>query len=980
MLFSAFFVLSVWAQERTVTGTVTDVETGETVPGANVIEKGTTNGTTTDLDGNYSLSVGEGATLVISFVGYRQMEIEVGSRSVIDANLELDVAQLAEVVVVGYGTQEKKEITSAVASVSAEEFNQGNITDPTQLLQGKVAGLSITRPGGNPNGGYNIRLRGLSTFGGNSSPLIVIDGVIGASLDNIDPNDIASMDVLKDGSAAAIYGTRGSSGVILVTTKSGQKGTSTVDYNAFVAIETVANNIDVLSSQQFVDGGGFDEGSSTDWFDELTQTGISHTHNVSLSGGSGNTSYRASVNFRDRKSVAEGHGFNRLNTRINVQHNMFDNRVRLTFNGSVANRSQEEVPLAAFRYALIFNPTAPIFSDPSRDDYQTSLDEWGGYYQNPDNFDYFNPVAIINQARSTEERKNILTSYGLEFDITDDLTLTARYSQDRETGFSEAYTSRFSVFGNGLGGNGIANRGSYDDFDDLFETTLSYNTTLSNIFDVTVLGGYSYQKRRGEGFGVTVSNFQLDGFGPDNLFAGINRDGNFTGIGSGRSQDQIIAYFGRINANIDGTYFFSASWRNEGYSGFGENNERANFFAISGGAELTNLIDVSGVNALKLRAGYGETGNLPPGPYLSQPLVGPTGRTVVNGEELRTFSFLRNANPNLAWETKKEINVGVDFSLLDYKLNGTLDYYNRTTSDLIFNSPVNVGAPNPNLPGTFNLASNTWLNLGEIENSGFEFALAYTVESGDFTWTPAVNGTFYDQSVLNSLSNGEVNNSEFFIGNPGSPGQNDDRVIRVAEGQRIGDFWGPIFDGVDEDGNYIFRDLNGDGTINEDDQTVVGNGLQSMDLGINNTVTYKNWDLNIFLRGSFGHEIYNQFRGFYENRDASSNLWNSVVTDKSDPNITAAPQFSSLYVERGDFLRLDNMTIGYTLPANDVFKKLRLYFSGQNLFTITDYAGLDPEVRYVDTEDGDNALAPGIERRDTFFTTRIFTFGFNMTF
>lgn len=963
MLLSAFFVLSVWAQERKVTGTVTDGETGETVPGANVIEKGTTNGSTTDLDGNFSLSVQDGATLVVSFVGYRQMEIAVGSRSVIDVNLELDVAQLSEVVVVGYGTQEKKEITSAVASVSAEEFNQGNVSDPTQLLQGKVAGLAISRPGGDPNGGYSIRLRGLSTFGGNSEPLIVIDGVIGASLDNIDPNDIESMDILKDGSAAAIYGTRGSSGVILITTKSGKKGQVTADYNAFVAIEDVANKIDVLSGRDFVAQGGSDLGGSTNWFDELTQIGVSHTHNVSLSGGTANTSYRASVNFRDRQSVAEGHGFNRLNTRINVSHQMFDNRVRLTFSGSIANRKETEVPLQAFRYALIFNPTAPVLDE--------TATQFGGYFQNPDNFDFFNPVAIINQNRAEEIKRNILTSYGLEFDITDDLTFNARYSQDRESILSGFYTSRFSLFGGGLGENGIAGRGTSDDFDDLFETTLNYNTTFNDIFDVSLLGGYSYQERRGQGFGVTVNNFQFDGFGFDNLNAAIDRRGNQTGLGSGRSEDRIISYFGRLNLNIDGTYFFSASLRNEGYTGFGENNKRANFFALSGGAELTNLISVGGINSLKIRASYGETGNLPPSPYLSLARVNVVGLVEVDGRELLTYGPQSNPNPNLSWETKKEFNIGADFSLLDYKLNGTIDYYNRTTSDLLFFSPVPVP------PNVFN---NTWLNLGEMENSGVELALSYTVESGDLTWTPSINGTYYNTNVLKSLSNDEVSNSEFFIGNPGSPGQNDDRVIRVAEGERIGDLWGPTFLGVDEDGNYIFEDLNNDGVIDLADESVVGNGLPDFDLGINNTLTYKNWDLNIFLRGSFGHDIYNQFRGFYENRDAGSNTWNSVITDKTDVNITDTPEFSSLYVEKGDFLRLDNMTIGYTLPANDIFKKLRLYFSGQNLFTITDYAGLDPEVRYVDTGDNDNPLAPGIERRDSFFTTYTLTFGFNMTF
>ncbi len=962
------------AQNVTVTGKVTSADDGTGVPGANVLEKGTTNGVITDADGNYSINVPSGATLVVSFIGYISQEIAIDGKTSINVSLETDVQQLSEVVVVGYGTQEKKEITSSVASISSAEFNQGNISDPSQLLQGKVSGLSIVRAGGDPNGSFNIRLRGLSTFGANSQPLVVIDGVIGASLDSVDPNDIETIDVLKDGSAAAIYGTRGSSGVILVTTKVGVPGRVNIDYNGFVNVESVANSPSILSGSEYVGIGGTDLGSNTDWFDELTQNGISHTHGLSLSGGSENTRYRISLNYRDRESVAIGHGFNRINTRLNLSQSMFDDKLRLQANLTASNKTTELVPLAAFRYATIYNPTSPIF-DP--DPNSTSAQANNGYFQQT-LFDYYNPIAMINQIKAEEELKNYTINFKADYEIIPGLIASAQYSEFRENFIGRGYASKFDAF-LGAGSNGLAGQSTSNKLNQLFESTVNW-TKEFDAFELTALGGYSWQEFTDDGFGVQVADFLFDQVTFNDLDAGLVNRGGQASVSSFKQQSKLVAFFGRVNLNFSNTYFVSASLRREGSSTFGENNKWASFPAVSAGVELTRLIDMPFANSLKFRVSYGQTGNLPVSPGLSQAQFGNVGVvTLPDGRTLTSYAPIANENPDLSWETKKEINVGFDFSLFDERFNGSIEYYDRSTEDLLFFSPVPVP------PNRFPFK---WLNLGQIENSGFEFYGSYNaIDNGSFTWTPALNFTFYNSSILTSLSNDEVSNSEFFVSTPGSPGQNDDLIHRVAEGERIGDMWGPVFEGVDESGGYVFA--------NGGEEQVVGNGLPDFEIGINNTLTYKNFDFNFFLRGVFGHDLYNTYRGFYETRDpASISSYNRVTTDLTDENITAVSTFSSLYVEDASFLRLDNATVGYTLnlPEGSNIRKLRFYISGQNLFTITDYTGIDPEVRYADTgrqltndlrargefDAAPNALGPGIERRNTFFTTRSFTFGVNL--
>lgn len=975
LVMSVGFQGALLAQTKTVTGTVTGGDDGLGIPRANVTVKGTTRGTPTDLDGNYSIEVSADETLVFSFIGYTAQEILVGNQTTINVVLQPDVALLDEVVVVGYGSQEKKEITSSVASIKPEDFNKGNISNPTQLLQGKVAGLSITRPGGDPNGGFNIRLRGLSTFGANSSPLIVLDGVPGADLNNVDPNDIVSIDVLKDGSGAAIYGARGSSGVILITTKiaNSAEGRANIAVNSFVSMDNIANSIDVLSADDFIARGGTDFGSETDWIDELTQTGVSYATNVSVTGAFGGTTYSASANWRRNEGIAKGVSNERLNTRLNLSHNAINDRLRLNVNLSMTNGENEGINNGAFRYAAIYNPTAPIF-----DDENTAND--GGYFQR-DLFDFYNPVALSQQQKFGGTTKQLLSSYRAEFDILDNLTASVQYSQDRFNQLRGSFWSR-QDFQLGFGARGIAARQTDDRFTEIITGTLNYTTEIASDLNMTALVGMETQKRTFEGFGVQVRQFLFDSNTWNNLGAGAIRVGTNTNLYSYKSKDQLNSAFARFNFNYKGTYFLSASVRAESFSGFGENEKTGYFPALSAGAELADIADLGPVNSLKLRVSYGITGNLPPSATLALPVLGNGGIVDLDSDPLTTddsyvgIRQLQNQNPGLKWETKKEFDVGVDFAIFDSKITGTMDYYVRNVEDLLFNVPVTVGAPSAVDPSLINTAGSTWLNLADLQAGGFEFSATYNnIKLGPVSWSPTINFTLYDKTTIESLSFSPEVGFEFLrFATPGSPGQNNNPIIENRVGQTLGNFYGPRFLGLDENNEYVLSaDIN-----SPDDFEVLGNALPDGDFGFNNSFSMGDWDLTFFLRGSFGHELYNSYRGFYENQDSGSNTWNSVITDKT-PVVASTPTFSDLYIEDASFIRLDNLQLGYNVPtSSDWISNIRVYVAGQNLFTITDYTGIDPEVRYTDQANGDGfttSLSPGIERRNTYFTTRTITVG-----
>ncbi|WP_339874452.1 SusC/RagA family TonB-linked outer membrane protein [uncultured Algoriphagus sp.] len=975
-------IVSVTAQTRTITGTVMDASYGGPVPGATVMVKGTTRGMSTDIDGKFSLELQPSdQILVISFIGYTTKEVEIGNSSDLTIDLEEDIQSLEEAVVVGYGTQDKKEITSAVVGVKPEQFNKGNIANPAQLLQGKVAGLSITRAGGNPNGGFDIRLRGLSTFGANSSPLVVLDGVIGASLENVDPNDIQSIDVLKDGSAAAIYGARGSSGVILITTnkKNNREGTTNVSINTYGTMDQATNMIDVLSPQEFVARGGTDFGSETDWRDELIQKAFSYSTNASVSGGFNNTNYLASVNYRNNQGVARGVANERLNARLNIRQGALDNKLRFNINLSMTDENQDMINNNAFRYATIYNPTAPIFEDT-----EEARVNYGGYFQR-NLTDYLNPVAVSKQQKFVNEIKSSLFSTLVEYDILNNLTLSAQYSQDTRNSLQGNFWSK-QDYGVGFGAGGSAQRITNDRVRKIFESTLRFETEVTNKLNMTLLGGVGFQSTKNQGFNARSRQFLFD-TGWDNLGGGAIRVGNNTELSSYANEDQLNSVFGRANFNYDNAIFFSASVRAETYSGFGPNNQTGVFPAFSLGSDFMRFFNLGILSQFKPRVSFGVTGNLPPSPTLAIGAYTNGNRIDLDGDPLTTndvyVGIIQSSNPNkdLKWESKQELNFGIDFGLWSDKMTGSVDYYIRNISDLLFNVPVSAGSPNTFDPGRFNTVGSTWVNLADLRAAGFEFALGVTaVNLGSVKWTPNANFTIYDKTKIESLSAGELGFDELRFATPGSPGQNNNPIIYNRVGQTLGDIYAPILEGYTESGEYILS------TDNPNEWEKVGNGLPKGEFGFANNFVYKQWNLSFFIRGAWGHTLYNSYRGFYENGDASSNAYNSVITDKTptNPLVTSLPTFNSSYVENASFAKLDNLELGYNIPTTSQnISSFRVYFAAQNLFTITGYTGIDPEARTTDTNDGNNftsALSPGIERMSTYFQTRTLTLGLSLNF
>ncbi|TVP44556.1 MAG: SusC/RagA family TonB-linked outer membrane protein [Mongoliibacter sp.] len=982
MLVTALILFSVAAanaQGREISGTVLDTSFGDPLPGVTVLVKGTTRGTTTDLDGKYTISVQPGdEVLVFSFVGFTPQEVTIGNQSMINIELDEDIQSLQEAVVIGYGTQDKKEITSAVASVSSEQFNRGNFTNPTQLLQGKVAGLSVTRPGGNPNQAPEVRLRGISSFGASQSPLIVLDGVIGASIDAVDPNDIETFDVLKDASAAAIYGTRGAAGVILITTKKGstKKGVSSVTINTFGTAEAPTNLIPVLSPEEFVSRGGTNFGAQTDWRDEVLQTAYNGTVNATITGGFENTSYSASVNYRNNDGIVQNTNRETLNTRFNISHGALNNRLRLNMNLAFTNTDAQNVNAEAVRYATIYNPTAPIFENT-----EGANRDFGGFFQRP-LFDFYNPVALINQQRFTNEQRAAIYSFRADFDLTDKWTLSSQFSQDKFTDLATQFFSR-QDFETGFGRNGQAGQNMFDRTTSIWNGTIRFEDEIADRLNFAFLAGGETQIFEERGMNASSTRFLFDQ-GPNNLGAGGLRLGPGTGMGSFATRAVLNSLFARANFNYNNTYFLSTSVRAETYSGFGRENQTGIFPAVSAGVDMTQILDMGIFNQFKARASFGVVGQLPPSPTLALGIYGNGNRIpLIPGDPNSVFvgiNQLANPNPQLRWENTQEFTVGVDFGLMQGKITGQIDYYQRTISDLIFNTEVPVGAPNEFLPGNFYTATNIWANIGDLTSGGLEFLVSMNdVKLGPVSWTPSLNFTIYQRTRIENIGVGSIQLPEIRQGVPGAPGQNNNPIIWNREGERIGDFYGPRMEGLTDGGEYI---LSGE---NPEEFERLGNGLPIGDFGFSNTFIYGNWDLNFLARGSWGHMLYNSFRGFYENADGASNTWNSVITRNTptNPLVTSTPTFSDLYLERGDFLRLDNLQIGYNLPTTSAsINNLRLYAGVQNLITFTQFTGVDPEVRWTDTEDvlNPNPLAPGIERRNTYFLPRIWTMGLTLTF
>jgi TonB-linked SusC/RagA family outer membrane protein len=973
---------------RALSGVVTDAKTKEPLAGASVQVKGTTQGTTTDAAGRFSLDVNGDVTLVVSYANYASQEFPIKGQSTVTIALEKEIASMNEVVVVGYGTQRRGEVTSAVASVKAEDFTQGFARDAGQLIQGKVAGISIATPSGDPTATTQISLRGANSILGNNAPLVLIDGVPG-SLNTVAPEDIESIDVLKDGSAAAIYGTRGNNGVILITTvkRRGAARPATLNYHGYVSVQQIARKMEFLDASDYrrlisqgvkgfnqdqnpnqpgysaVAGSNDEYGANTDWFDEITQTPISQTHNLTLQGGNGQTNYTASLNYRNWNGIFLRSDNRQVIGRIDVNHTMLDGLLKFNVNAIHRSRKNFSGPSYAYAYrqALIRNPTEPVYTPT------------GGYFERPV-YNYDNPVRTIQETEGENRNTELRLNGSVTLTPIKDLNIKLLVSGNQSNGMSGYYETWNHLASVNNNRRGYAARGTSYSRDELLEFTTDYSKSFGD-HRFSALAGYSHQYFASEGFDAFNSDFPSDLFTYHRLEAGDGSAFQTTpfGMNSGKSDWKLIGFFSRLNYSFNDKYMLMASIRHEGSSKFGKNYQWGQFPAVSAGWRISKesfMQGVKAINELKLRAGYGVTGTIPNDSYSSLILSEYGARFLSNGRWIQQIAPASNPNPDLRWEKKMEWNFGLDFGLLQNRLTGSVDFYQRDTKDMLYNFSVPVP---PYLFSTI-----LW-NAGHMRNRGFEVMLnTVPVQTKSFEWNATMTYSSNNNKLV-SITGPLASIDYITAGGTGEPIQ--EATHRNYVGQPIGSFFGYKSIDIAPDSTWIIEGEDGKPksmrNSTPSDKKILGNGIPKHILGFNNSFRLKNWDLNINLRGAFGYQILNMQKMYYAN--PKINQYNMLKT-AFDPVYGKTPIYADLayvsyYIEQGDHIKLDNVSLGYTIPlkGNKYIRNARVYAAGLNLLTITGYSGIDPEVNRI-------GLAPGIDERDKYPTTRSFTVGANITF
>ncbi len=974
MLMSFCMTGAVFAQKAVIKGNVVD-ENGEPIIGANILVKGSTNGTITDINGNYSLEVenAKGAVLQISYIGYNSVEEAVKGRNAVSFKLEPSVVNLGEVVAIGYGTQTRREITGSVANVSEENFNKGVTRDASDLLQGKVAGLTITSGSGDVTRGSQIQLRGTSTLQNDQGPMIVIDGVPGGDMSTVSPTDIESISVLKDASSAAIYGSRAAGGVILITTKRGSGSKTQINYDGYVTASTVANKPDMLNAQEWRDANkelGNDislyDGytADTDWFDAMMRTGISQNHSLSLSGGTSKSNYRASYTYMDRNGIARDNWMKRHSFRFQFQQRALNDKLRIGLTGSTT-LTDMQMPFAD-DYILAYNmlPVYPVYN------------EDGSYFTGANkNYDQGNPVQ--NQDQNYKKRSNIYF-YGqgdVQYTIIEGLTAKVNLYKSR---FSSDYSEwQDPQNSRGDDNNGLAVRQNRTWDRELMEWTANYNKAFGNEeqHKIDAIIGYSWETNKYADQYAKATDFAVGSMGADNIQTGnLLKVGNVT---SSRNEYKLISMFARAHYSYKEKYMVTATVRRDGSSKFGANNKWGTFPSVSaawGISQESFMEDAKWINDLKLRAGYGVTGNQDGlQPYKSLELYQASGTYYSNGSQLTAFKVAQNANPNLKWEQTSMLNVGLDFTLFNSRLNGTIEWYSKQTSDMLYTYKV----PTPTY-----VYDKIAANVGDMSNKGIEILLNLDViRNKNFTWNTSIN-LAHNKNKITKLSNDLYSTDRVYVGDPWIRGASGVTSHVVEEGYPVGQFFMLKCDGIDENGKFIIEDINGDGQITDDDRTYCGDAQPDLTYGWNNTFSWKNWDASFFIRGTIGNKVLNNPVAAYGN-----NTYISGANAMKNDNLMTMRENSrvcSYYIENGSFARLDNMSIGYTFNTKNIdwLEKARVYVAAQNLFVITGYSGLDPEVENFrgEASDADAGLSPGIEPRNYMPKARSFTFGVNLTF
>ena len=1000
VLFVFVFGTSITYAQRTISGTITE-ETAQGLPGVSVVVKGTTTGTTTDIDGKYSLSVPDGVTLVFSYVGYISQEVVLGNQSTIDLQLQPDVSQLEELVVVGYGRLEERDITGSVASIISKDFNRGVISSPEELFQGRAPGVQVITSSGEPGAGIDIRIRGTSSVRSGNNPLFVIDGVplgggevqgggsgaaLGGSsarnpLSFLNPNDIERIDILKDASATAIYGSRGANGVVIVTTKKG-KGKGLLDYSYSVSIANISKKYDLLDANAYLDAWtsfnpganreNQDFGANTDWQDEILRTAVTSNHNLSYGGGDEKTNYRFSISYQDQEGIIKNSGLERFTARFNGGGSFLNDRVSVNSQIAISNIKDENVPIsrdAGFEGDLIanmlkFNPTIPVLIDTLNPKFDgVHLRDGKGFVQlttaDP------NPAAILEYSRSFTNTLRLLASAQAEVKLLEELSFTTSVGLDR------SISSRKDAFSRDLRAGDIWQVGRLytNDNENLNSTWENYFTYKKKfgIVQFTGLLGYSYQRfarSNSRGHAALFEESSLDIMLNNSSSAGVAVLTN-----SSLERDELQSFYGRFIGEISDKYLITATLRVDGSSRFGPNNRYGIFPAVAFKWRISEegfLPDV--FNQLDLRAGWGIIGNQEIGHNLFTHRVRYGDRDINEGGVIQNASLIDVSfeNPDLKWESTEQVNLGLDFGFFEGRLSGTLDFYRKSTQDQLIQEISTQPAPN----------RFRWENIDDLSiiNTGVELGLNVTaIDKSDFSWNISTNFA-YNTNMVEGPPSREHNGGRIH-------GQGLSLAFsqRIAGGQPLFAYLLRDFVGFSEDGK---REIYTHGDV----QRFSGRSpLPKINAGITNTLTYKNFSLSIFFTGQFGQYIYNNTANAFFTAGSignGRNVTRNVIGNGEDR--LNAPDVSTRFLEKGDFFRFQNFTFGYNIPIQSKYiSKLDIFFSGQNLLLFTSYSGQDPEVnvdkRVENATEVDNIPSFGIDYT-TYPRARLFTFGANISF
>lgn len=975
-----FATLTASAQQVKVTGTVTDPG-GEPLVGVSV--KANASGTITDIDGKYSIDVPSAGSITFSYVGFETIVEKVNGRKNINVMLKEKNDVLNEVVVIGYGTMDKKELTSAISHVGEKDFLTISSLDPSMMIQGKVAGVSITNTGaGDPNNQASIQIRGVSSRSAGLGPLVVIDGVPGGNLTNINPNDIASFDILKDGAASAIYGTRGSNGVIVVTTKKGTKdGAMHTSYSGMTSWDVMKKELKMMNADEYRDvrlgwgDTGVDLGGNYDWLDGVSRTGFTTQHTLSMSGGNAQSNYRVSVDYRnahgiDLRSKREEYG-----ARASMMHTTKGGLLTLSANVAPRIIYRDQADWSVFKDAIEANPTTPLM-DP----------------ENPARYYNFQGQVV---GSNPVERQKLEKDHGdtklLDWDATAKLNLLplllpegkgnhnlstqvmfADHQYDNNNSWFRPSTSTICI---NNGHDGEASRSYSKERQYVLEWLTNYTGTFGK-HNVKGMAGYSYQYSQYEGLSNENKDFPNDGLTFNNMGTGeyAKEEGKVL-MGSYKNDAKLIAFFGRISYDFDGKYMFTASLRHEGSSKFGVDNKWGNFPAVSAGWRISQenfMKNIKWVNDLKLRADYGVTGNQDFGSYNSLNTMTGFGYYYYGGKYFQVWGPSKNVNPDLKWEKGKNWNVGIDFSLFNNRVYGSFNYFNRKQQDLLGNYKVSVP------PYLFD---ETFVNVGTMKNTGFEFDInVKAVKTKHFSYDFNVVGATMSNKFVDFSNSQYVGQDYYDVAGTSDPYPYY-YLQRIQKGKSIGNFYMWKYAGHTTEGEWLVYDKDGDiiraSQASDADRQKVGNGMPKFTMSTSHNFSYRNFDLSLFFRGAFGYDIFNIHDFYYGTRNFTGNRSYKAYGKNFQVASTANPVVCDYFLEKGDYLKLDMVTLGYTFSPKDwrFLDRVRLYGTMKNVFTLTKFSGVDPSTYQV------NGLTPGAQGSRTYFpSTRQIIVGLQVDF